>query len=263
MNRTQFPYYIQTAHDALDKERHRTAAEQQAFAQFHGQLTTIDPDQAQTDGSLTASTTVRTLFGAETKTNGSASEQIRTSYRETVMAVPHYSDEYDESLAENMSAEFGPDLATPVIENDPVTPQLRDGLLNISHHVHKSRAQLVAAIDQEAASLTTAAETLTDIERTLYQLTPPDLESESFDDLYEKRRTLLEFEERCETLAQERQRELHDRDPLDLRATEAVIQEYLYQSLSITYPVLADVTDLVEDLRQVRQRVDRGLMITS
>jgi hypothetical protein len=178
------------------------------------------------------------------------------------MAVPHYCDEYDESLATNMSAEFGPDLATPIVENKPVTPQLRNGLLNINHHVYDSRAQLVAAIDQEAASLTTAAETLIEIERTLYQLTPTDLKSESFDDLYEKRRILRETEDRCEIIAQKRQRELHDQDLLDLRATEAVIQEYLYQSLPITYPVLADVTDLVEDLRQVRKRVDHDLMIT-
>ncbi|MFR9721687.1 hypothetical protein ACL00X_20480, partial [Aeromonas diversa] len=63
MNRIQFPQQIRTAQNALDEERYRTAAEQQAFAQFHDQLTTIDPDQAQTDGGLTASTTVRTLFG--------------------------------------------------------------------------------------------------------------------------------------------------------------------------------------------------------
>ncbi len=141
MNQIQFPY-IQIAHDALDKERRRTAAEQQAFAQFHDQLTTIDPDQAQTDGGLTASTTVRTLFGtgAETTTSDSASEQIRTSYRETVMVVPHYNDEYDESLAANLNAEFGPDLATPIIENERVTPQLRNGLLTASRHAHESRA---------------------------------------------------------------------------------------------------------------------------
>lgn len=201
MNRTQFPQYIQTAHNALNEERRRTVAEQQAFAQFHDHLTAIDPDQSRTDGGVTASTTRRTLLEREPTTNTSASEQIRTSYRETVMAVPHYSDEYGESLAVNMSAEFGPDLATPIIENDPVTSQLRNGLLNRSHHVHESRAQLVAAIDQEAASLTTAAETLTEIERTLQQRTPHDLESESFDGLYEKRRTLREAEERCETLA--------------------------------------------------------------
>jgi hypothetical protein len=104
--------------------------------------TTIDPDQAQTDGGPTASTTVRTLFGtgAETTTSDSASEQIRTSYRETVMVVPHYNDEYDESLAANLNAEFGPDLATPIIENERVTPQLRNGLLTASRHAHESRA---------------------------------------------------------------------------------------------------------------------------
>lgn len=46
------------------------------------------------------------------------------------MAVDHYEDDYDESLPESFTEEFGPDVATAVVNGPGYSPTLQAALVD-------------------------------------------------------------------------------------------------------------------------------------
>jgi hypothetical protein len=67
-------------------------------------------------------------------------ERVRKSDKETVMAVPHFTAEYDESMAIHLSTEFTPDVATAVRKDKQLSRPFKQAL--ITRAVAASRAIL-------------------------------------------------------------------------------------------------------------------------
>lgn len=125
MAEKSIPHQIPRAHDILDAELTRTTTERDALRQFRARCTQINPTTPDSTPASQSQATPSGLTGviqSVTPFSGSGSgsharpssggtlQQVCEAYRETVIVVPHYGEEYDEPLDENLATEVGDDL---------------------------------------------------------------------------------------------------------------------------------------------------------
>jgi hypothetical protein len=241
---TQIPEAV----SIITKERDRTAAEQAAFRDFSARVTALNATTIKFAGASHRGTVPSSGVRKDTQI-----EAVRAAYRDTVMATPHYGEEYDEPLVENMDAEFGTDLAAIVDTNEILTPQLQDALLQASETAQRDRAAFRQTLDREYSRLIDGRETLRDISETIERLSTASLAQRSFDDLLDIRRRLKDLEVDCKELLTDRQCQLHDGAPRN----GIPLQEYLHTAQIWTFPVLNDTLDCLRRLREVRASIAR------
>jgi len=94
---------VLTAETLAKRVSTEVASERDAFDAFADRVATITVDSPRPPALMAGS--------VDTSGTSSATAALREEYEATVMAVPHYDDVYGESIEENASAEFGPDLA--------------------------------------------------------------------------------------------------------------------------------------------------------
>lgn len=254
------PTAVRSGLEALATERERTLVEQDAFETFRTHVTAIDPPEDGTDGAREQRSDARRVLVRRSR-SGKRLQRVREAYRESVMTVSHYEEEYDDSLAESLAEEFGPDVAGAVMTGDRFARSLREQLLAASRQACTRRRNFRTVLTRETEALQAAEGTITTLGAVIDTLDSRSLESWSSADLTDAHNRLLTAEERCEELASDRQATLRSRGlpgptPVDI---DHDLAEYLYQSLSVTYPVLADITDLAETLQTERRRVERAL----
>ena len=71
---------------------------------------------------------------------------------------------------------------------------------------------------------------------------------------------LADFEAQCDDLAANRQAELRSQRIPGPSSTDEDLNEYLYESLPVTYPVLADLAGFRSLLVTARQHLERALI---
>lgn len=246
--------HIREARTTAERERECAAAERDAFDQFARQLADLDARSAG----------VPEPAGGETLLAGPgedrALEEIQEAYRETVMAVPHYDEEYDEPAATNMAAEFGEEVATAAMNGPRFTPGLKRALLGHAAESREQREELLAALDREEAALADAEAVVADADATLREMNERPLSDRSFDDLARAYERLGDLEGDVEAVVVDRQGALNEDFAVGSRATGGhAFHEYLYQSLPVTYPVLADATALLSRVDRAKDAVARSL----
>ena len=170
-------------------------------------------------------------------------EEIRASYRETVMDTPNYGTEYGETLFENVSMEFSPELATALnMERPP--PEFDDHLDRMVTRAKEGRERFIDELHEEREDIRAVSNELTDLDDRLRQLSKCSTTRVSIASLIETWGELDHLEDRCENISRQRQQTIHDRRcrfasrPFDLT-------EFLYADLDTTYPVLSSVARLL------------------
>lgn len=241
--------HLRNAQTTLDEERARTRAERDAFAEFERRVAAIDATPA--EATVPGSGGVTPLSVSST---GGGLEQVKDVYRDTVMAISHYEEEYDERLETNMAAELSEEAAAAVDEGGSLTPHLKGALVEQSRRARAQRDEFLAQLDREAEELADAQRTVVDIETALSRLNEAPINQRSFPELMDAWERLGELEEDCRDLLDTRQRTIQ-RQRAEMSRTGPTIQDYLYESLAVTYPVLAAGTNLVENVRTARSRV--------
>lgn len=245
--------HLREARAAVSEERSRTAAEHDAFAAFTRRIAALDA-KATSAQPTTSAGPVATMT-AETRPPDHSLQRVAEAYRETVMAVPHYDEDYDESLSTNMAAEFGEEVAAAVVGGSRFTPQLKRALVEASHDAKDRRRELLTGLDREAEDLDEAGETFADVDATLESMDDRPLSERSFDDLVSVWRRLGDLEDRCTRCVDRRQERIHEWSMGGPRIADApTLHEYLYQPLAVTYPILAEGTALVERIHTARSR---------
>jgi hypothetical protein len=247
--------HVTGARSLLDEERGRIADEAEAFEAFARRVADVDVETTPVADGGPAMTTAM-----ETSQAGDGLEAVRDAYRETVMAVPHYEAEYDESLSTNMSLEFGEDVASAVARGSALTPQLKGTLVERSRTARRQRRALLRQLDGEAEALDEAETTLEHCRRSASRIEDTDLADCSFDELAAEWRLLEDRRVAAEALLEERQETVQERErETGSRPGGPSFEEYLYEPLDATYPVLAETTSLVERIESARSRVERAL----
>lgn len=250
--------HVRAARSAVAEERSRTATEQHAFDRFARAVSRLD--------AVAPTTQVAPVEGAGTTVAAAGAPPpdrtlvaVREAYEETVMAMPHYVEEYDEPLDRHMRAEFGEEVATAVADGDRFTPALKAVLLQRARHAAADRDRLISRLDDEADELDAAAEELSRLGATIEEAAERPLNGRSYDQLVDEWHRLGEVEARLRRLLDDRQGSL---DPdADARGPpyRPSLQGYLYAALDSHYPVLADGSVLADRIKTARSRVLHAL----
>lgn len=274
---------LRVAHETLRIERRRVVDEREAFETFRSRASTVPTETGSAagrfslrgDGAGTGSGIGSGLggFGGRGRGGtagvgggigrgpGSGLVAIRDAYVETVMSVPHYEEEYDDTYEASLAAEFGPDLAAALTQEPTLHDRYKKSLLSRTADAVDERETFLDALDVEGASLDRATERLLSITEEVATLSGGRLADLDYGTLDAYRVRTETLEENCDAVASRRQRELADVDrSLRLDDTVPDVATYLYQDLSVTYPVLATVAAVGDRLRDLRRSIEREMI---
>ena len=242
--------YLAAAHDAVDRERDRVAAELAAFERFGERVRAFSPRstasaEAFADGPVVARSST------DPPDARSDIERIRQMYRETAMAVDHFEEDYDETLGEHARAELGPDAGGALAEGRDLTPGLRRVLAERAAAAATQRRDLLDRLDEEERTLAEDDRSFVAALSESRELVNGVGESSDFGDLEARWRRLETLEEHVRERTVTRSRRLAD--------AGAQIPTYLYDSFPVPDPVLADAAAAVGVIRERRERVTEAL----
>lgn len=262
---------LDEAREALRVERRRVADEREAFRVFRGRVESISSETVRPVGSPDTATiagrggpvgvpggTGARSTGSET-TIGPGLVDVRNAYTETVMSVPHYEDEYDDTYERSVAEEFGPELAYALTRSSGFYTEYERPLFGAIDDAVDERETLLERIDVEIGSLDWTASRLASIRGEIAAL-GREVPEGDFGALDACRARTAVLVKRCDRIAARRQRVLasHVRD-LRLGDDDIDLSSYLYQDLSVTYPVLAAVGTIGDRLDALTHRIERAM----
>lgn len=266
--------HLRDAIAVLREEREEAAAEGNAYAAFVRRVARMDPDQGGPPTAASGGTTggggsmahgalVHGSHGDVGSRSPSGLDPVIDAYRETVMAQAGRASADDATVLSDMAAEFGEDLAATIRASDRLTPELRSALVQSGRQAATRREDLVEAVDREMEAIEEARAEFEEVDDRVTDGTKGPLANRSHEDLLDAWQSLTDIEDRCESRLQRRQADIHDEsfnrtggsDPADGPA----LQSYLYDPLDVRFPVLAEGTDLLRRVRNVRRRVESAL----
>ena len=249
-------------HAAVQAERRRCAGERKSFEAFRSALAdveTVGRVESVAAGESAGPAAVHTVGASRTRPNDGV-RQVCEAYRRTVMAVPHYDEEYGEPLAENLAQEFGADVATAIANASVLTDDLRDAVDDAAAASRTERDEFVGLLDREKSSLRAVERRLDEAADRLDALDPRERSptGEEFDELRERYEAVQDLRERLDELAADRQRTLtaHRRTLSDRVPS---VTEFLYPDADERFPVLASVAEAGERLDGVERRITAHL----
>jgi hypothetical protein len=242
---------VGAALEAVERERRRCVDELAAFESFGSAVSDLSP--------AAAAGPVPAL--GPTSGDGDDVRTVRRAYERTVMSVPHYEDDYGESFAENVAAEFGSDVAA-VLTSGMFTPAVRDRLLVAVDNATTERGTLVDSLDREAESLRAGRRRLDGVHSDLRRRDDAPLSSRSFEDLRDLLAFLDDCRARLDAVARERQATLTEHGRR-FDWTDASFESYLYDELSVTRPLLSATAERGREVARARRRVVRALTRTA
>lgn len=245
----------------LETEYQRTADEVVAFTEFCRRVADVEVSSLQPDGGSQLTVPVQAV---RKRMQPSGCDRIQQAYRDTLLAMSHYKDEYDESLREHMAHELGTAIADTIHTESRLTQPIKQTTLEASQQAATKREALLSQLEAERNALQTARSTLTEIATDLRTYNARPLQAYTFPDLREIYTFLDDAEAQCEQVATQRQTALHEDDRTGPHRFElGDLQTYLYQEMDMTYPILADIATCCRYLEQARSRIERALATTA
>ena len=272
---------LNEAREMLRVERRRVVDEREAFRAFHGRIGSIPSETVRPIGGdgtsprgvrgsqggptgMAGSPTPTGRTGSPVPTGSSARPgsglvAVRNAYEETVMSVPHYEIEYDNTYERSVAAEFGPELAYALTRTSRFHEEYKRSLLDAVDTAIEERARFLTPIRNEMESVERAASRLSPIDREIETTVRRELPKAEFGALDACRNRTTALLEDCDRIAARRQRVIaeHERelsldDDLDLPT-------YLYADLSVDYPALAAVGAVGDRLAALKRRIERAM----
>lgn len=254
--------FLPRAQRLCERERHRATVEYDAFDEFLARVRSF-----QTSGSATATSEpvgAGGLMQQQVAAQLDGLAKVRDAYRETVMAVPHFEEDYDESLIEHMSAELGEELAHAAVEGGPLVQPIKQGLLEAARDARDRRADFIELLDEEDESLRRHQRDYEDIARRVERSVTPRCADETYNGLQRRRRRLNACAADIESTIEERQRDRTEGKTATIQMMDgADLQEYLYRPMDVTYPVLAEGTKLLSQIEVGIRRIEDELIYRS
>ena len=254
--------WIPSAREIVRTEHERILAERDAFKQFQDRVAGLDPSSTVSKISPPSQELPSSINRRSSSSTAEKLDDIQQAYRDTVMNTPHYEEEYGESLVQDMTIEFGEDLTAAIMTNPQLTPSLQQAVVQAATAASARRTTFSNQLDEEEATLKDAHQTLAPIGEQYEQSTDQPRQQQSIDDLWETHQQLTTCIATCEDGIEERQTQRTDGHTALPHTDEIVdLQEYLYQSLDVTYPILADGTTVLEHCFTARRRVEEELAL--
>jgi hypothetical protein len=230
------------------EERTRTAAEKDAFERFAERVSHLETTRQTKPPATVLVPTVGSWNSGSEDTN---LEEVRKAYRQTVMVTDHYEEEYDESLATNVAAEFGPDYTTALVSSEKLTPPLQKAIVQASYNSAQKRSNFLQTLDNELEALVSARRWLREKYEDTDRIQKRDFESHSFDELVRAQEQLEDLKNDCEAMVEERRTNLANQP----EHNEMTLREYLYTEYEWSFPIIGDTVEFLSQVYQVEQKV--------
>ena len=242
-------------------ERDQTEAEYDAFVTFGERIS----DQQLTHSSCFRAAPPRSVMTTHQKQAQSHATArlnlIRSAYEETVMNLPFYTDEYDDTYFESISEEFGSEIATALTTAECFGPTALNALFNRIETAKSERQNHIDACDRERDSIETAADRLIPIDQELSTLTTVNFDLQSLGALDAHHNRLSILTDHCESAAQTRQETIRKhREFYTISQEDIDVAAYFYTEYDITYPVLAMCSDLTARITRFCERIERTVI---
>jgi hypothetical protein len=241
--------YIRDAITEIEREQASVQAEYDAFAEFGKTIQSIDTISTPSPDPPASS------YSPPVSTNNQL-QKIQDCYQNTIMSIPDFEAQYDETLQDSMSAEFGWEITRAVLCNDQFTPPLQDLLVAKADAATRERKRLLQTIDNERKSLVEKYNQLEKIEQRLETKKYNEIMSKKFDWLVAYYYHTIHCENQCESILAKRQRKIQNQIN-QVRSGNLILQEYLYQDLKISFPILRAGVEQISHIRDQRQFVFR------
>ena len=239
---------------ALRRERRRITDELEALEAFADRVRSI-PTERHTPRN-------RTPVGVATEASGTTTGLggVRDAYESTLMSVPHYVEEYDETYVESLAEEFSPDIASALTDGTAFDDRCKRALLSAVETSRSARDSLVDVVDRERKSVLDATSELGDLAAECAELDDLEFGEMRFGTLDAHRARLRVMEDNCEALSARRQDAIFDQRRLHrLPADVPDVTVYFYQDLEADYPVMSLVAALLDAVAARRRRVEREM----
>lgn len=176
------------------------------------------------------------------------------------MSVPFYEAEYDDTSEESIQAEFGPDIATALIQSDDLSTIAIEVLLAKVEQARSEREALIETCECDQASVDEASTVLKPIAEELQAIESICFDDRGFGALEAHRDRLLTLTDKCEHAATTRQTTIHrHRTAYSLPIDAPDICMYLYDEFDTAYPILSFCSDLARRIENCRLQVERAM----
>lgn len=238
---------VRAALEAVTDEREQVEAEQEAFAEFAEEVRSLSPA-----GRSVETTNAQTV---DATSDDPRLARVRETYRETVMSTPGFEREYDESLREHVTAEFGGDFASLLTDGHQLNQQIKQLIAQQARQSAQHRQVLVEGLAVEKRSLEQAAATLEPVFETLADVDRDDLSAKSFPALVDLDCELRERRGDCLAVLGTRQEQIHTVNRRVKGDSKTLTQEYLYRDLPARFPILCTTLDCLDSIRTVRSTI--------
>lgn len=239
---------IPEARRLLDTEKEKLESEAQAFREFLTQVQSIANGPSPT-------TPIQKQDLLTNNRNKLIQNSILEAYSKTVMAVPHFEEDYAESMAQNIASEFSADLATILVGDDPVPHTVIPSLMAHSRTAIHHREEFLQILEQEDQSICQIFEVLEQLSTDINRSEPA---SPAKSELFETGclSGISNIDTTCQSLLTKRQQEIHSINKRHSQQPSPFVQQYLYQELDVTFPVLNALLDTVQwSLRKQRELI--------
>lgn len=251
--RTDFDDRLTAATGELQRERRRTADELEALQTFEDRVRTISPKRSVEDRQPLGVTT------AVSKPPGGL-KKVREAYESTLMSVPHYLEEYDDSYVESLVGEFSPEIASALTDGTEFTRHCKQTVLSAVSSARSARESLLEAIDHEHESIRESKADLEQLERECGELRSVQFDEKQFGTLSAYHARLRVMTEQCEKRSRRRQNAIFDQRRIQrLPADVPDVTVYFYQSLDVDYPVMSAVAELLNVTEELKKQVERAM----
>jgi hypothetical protein len=272
------PALLDDAREAIRIERRRVVDEREAFRAFRGRAASVPSEPIRTDGGgpVAGGGAIGTADGGPmtgggpigTAGTGAAGSgppagsglvAVRDAYQETVMSVPHYEIEYDDTYERSVAEEFTPELAYALTRGSRFHAECKRSLLDATEAAIDDRERFAEAIASEAESVERAASRLKPIRSEVASTARTDFSQDGFGTLDAYRARTEALLDDCDRIAARRQRELASTERDLAIDGDLDVPGYLYQDLAATYPVLATVGGVGDRLDDLKRRIERAM----
>ncbi|WP_435098807.1 DUF7260 family protein [Halorubrum sp. N11] len=272
------PELLDDAREVLRVEHRRVGDEREAFRAFRQRVASVSSEPIRTDGGAGPVAGDGAIGGGGSiggggrigaagngwargsrAPAGSGLVAVRNAYQETVMSVPHYEVEYDDTYERSVAEEFGPELAYALTRGSRFPAECKRSLLDATETAIEEREMFVETVRSESESVKRAASRLAPIRSEIASTSRTSFSEAGFGALDAHRARTEALLADCDRIAARRQREVasHERDlAID---DDLDLPTYLYQGLSVTYPVLATVGTVGDRLDDLKRRIERAM----
>ena len=260
---------IERAIDIVSAEIELTEDEYRAFRRFLSRLRDIGSSEKQPVAeSLPTQAPMLAIADSHQAGGGShrgnkTQQRVINAYRETIMQLDHFEEEYGNPVHEDIALEFGQQVAYIVFAEPALSPIAVQQLITQAKNSLDERRQYSRELDRELDSLEHYNKDLSEIETRFAECpAPSEIAAETVPTIHDE---LLGLEQRCKKLVNRRQDMLHSRSSANLRGIDDLsFNRYVYgQRLSVTCPVLHDAVSLFRDIQTQRERCEETLSLST